>query len=284
MAGITYDKCSGKMPLEVHRLSAKAPLLQEKYGLWIIHLNLSGRSRAGSFAHNLPRRFEFYSLSQMIEGDGYCCFEEGEIVPVKPGDAILVPPGVLNRYGGTEDAPYVEDSICFSGELADRLLDCGVIKAGIFHMGSARRLLDISKKFNDPDPGVQLLANADLQHLLVELFASVRRRNNDVLDSILEQINTATDHWWTVSELCSETGIVSPDRLRKAFLERTGMLPKAYIEDVKMRRARTLLVSGDLEVREIASRLGYFDAGHFSRRFKANVGLSPENYRRKFKK
>ena len=45
------------------------------------------------------------------------------------------------------------------------------------------------------------------------------------------------------------------------------------------RRARILLEQRDLPIGEIALQLGYFDACHFSRAFRARTGLSPRQYR-----
>ena len=44
-------------------------------------------------------------------------------------------------------------------------------------------------------------------------------------------------------------------------------------------RARILLEQRDLPIGEIALQLGYFDACHFSRAFRARTGLSPRQYR-----
>ena len=62
-------------------------------------------------------------------------------------------------------------------------------------------------------------------------------------------------------------------------MRHTGMLPKQYIEELKIRLAAALLLDSRLTVTEIAARFGYLDPYHFSRRFKQRVGVSPEKYR-----
>ena len=46
-----------------------------------------------------------------------------------------------------------------------------------------------------------------------------------------------------------------------------------------MRRAKELLAAGRLKIYEIAEQCGYRDTKYFTRMFKRQVGLSPENYK-----
>ena len=57
------------------------------------------------------------------------------------------------------------------------------------------------------------------------------------------------------------------------------MLPKEYIEELKLRHAADILLSSDISIKDTARRFGYRDPFHFSRRFKLRFGVSPENYR-----
>ena len=99
------------------------------------------------------------------------------------------------------------------------------------------------------------------------------------MEALLETIRKAPpEHWWRVTELAELIG-VSADTLRREFLRVTGLLPKAYIEQFKLRQAAEMLLTGKLSVSETALHFGYRDCYHFSRRFKFVFGLSPANYR-----
>ena len=63
------------------------------------------------------------------------------------------------------------------------------------------------------------------------------------------------------------------------FKEKTGQNFKDYLLSTRMNRAKRLLRQGE-PIYEIARQLGYEDAEHFSRRFRARFGLSPAAYRR----
>ena len=63
------------------------------------------------------------------------------------------------------------------------------------------------------------------------------------------------------------------------FHEQTGTSPSRYLNDLRMRQAKKLLMDTSLTVREIAARVGYPDPFHFSRNFRNTVGCSPARFR-----
>lgn len=68
---------------------------------------------------------------------------------------------------------------------------------------------------------------------------------------------------------------VSLRTLQRHLTESLGCSPGELLLAVKMREARRLLEAGELQVQQVARRVGYDDPAHFSRRFKAYFGLSP---------
>ncbi|WP_294508994.1 AraC family transcriptional regulator [uncultured Victivallis sp.] len=267
---------------DVHRLLRKMPELHARYGLWIINAGAASRSAENGFVSCRPRKFEFYSISHLIEGAGRCWIDGCGEWDVSPGQLITVAPGVLNRYGGAAGLPYVEDSIRFTGPIADMLYQSGILQNGVADFGSARKLLPIMAMIQDPSRDAQFNANIMLQKLLVDLYLE-RNRTLSVtpVEALLEAIKSRPEHWWTVEEM-AEFCNLSVDQFRRNFERRTGMRPKRYLEEFKLRLAAEFLVSGSAPVAEIALRLGYRDPYHFSRRFKLFAGVSPERYRREF--
>ncbi len=74
---------------------------------------------------------------------------------------------------------------------------------------------------------------------------------------------------------------LSASRFLAIFRSLTGTSPGRYFEQGRIRRSCILLRSSRLTINEIADRLGYADAFHFSRHFKAAMGVSPSAYRAK---
>ncbi len=67
---------------------------------------------------------------------------------------------------------------------------------------------------------------------------------------------------------------------RKMFKQYTGIAPVQYHLDLKIRRARDLLVSTDQSIKEIAFMVGFRSIHYFSRTFKKKTGISPSEIRK----
>ncbi len=251
-----------------------------RFGLKIVVFYENVRSGVKRFAK--PRVFDYYCLAHLIGGDGYYYdHDSGTTVKLKPGDGILVCPGKAHEYGGREKC-FIEDSICFSGSVADALKAAGIVRDGPLRLGSERRLLPIIQKTRDPGVASQFEANIMLQQLLVDLFRenSGNGEGSDrQLKRLLAELRANPAKWWTVEEM-AEYCDISENRLRTLFRKATGMAPKRYIDELKMKKAIESLCGTRLALREIANCLGYADHYHFIRRFKSCVGVSPGRYRK----
>jgi AraC-like DNA-binding protein len=67
---------------------------------------------------------------------------------------------------------------------------------------------------------------------------------------------------------------------RKMFKQYTGTAPGQYHLDLKIRRAREMLVSTDMSIKEIAYELGFNSIHYFSRTFRKKTGSSPTEIRK----
>ena len=72
-------------------------------------------------------------------------------------------------------------------------------------------------------------------------------------------------------------------RLCHIFKSDVGMPPMRYLRVLRMERAKDLLESSFLSVKEIAYRVGLNDESHFVRDFKSTYGSSPASYRSAFR-
>ncbi|MCY1074125.1 GlxA family transcriptional regulator [Archangium lansingense] len=73
---------------------------------------------------------------------------------------------------------------------------------------------------------------------------------------------------------------MSPRNLRRRFLEATGQTLSAYLTDIRLARARALLLSSNDAVSQIAHRVGYEDPSTFTALFKEHHGQTPSAYRK----
>ena len=271
-------------PYEVHVAPKGIQQIHKDYGLWII--SGGGSKTPIDSYYTCPKRyFEFYSLSHMHDGAGRLWLGPDKEIDVKAGQCVMICPQSVNRYGGVNGQVYDEDSIRFAGPVADMMRKTGIIKDGVFEFGEARRLLPVIKLVSDPARDSQINANIAFQKLLIDIYNENKLQNvvksDVVLDKLIETIKEQIDRWWTVSEM-SDFCNLSNDQFRRVFFKRTGMLPKIYIDRLKIQKAGELLMSNRFKITEIAAQLGYVDQYHFSRRFKKITGLSPRKYRKVF--
>ena len=259
-------------------LFAPSPL-QEQLGLHICETaagNICKETFCGKF-----RYFEFYSLVHMYEGRGKLYFPDGRTQNVEPGDAVLTPPGMIHWYCAARGHCWMEDTICFRGTIADGFADAGMLEPGIFHLGPHRRLLPLITQGKDPAPDQQIKVHIALIDLLGEIFFARRHQPTGTLRSIkklLSAVAADVGHWWTVEEMADMCHL-NIDYFRREFKKATGMLPKTYIDRMKINHAAELLGKPQLTIHDVARKLGYQDEFHFSRRFKQIMGYSPQTHR-----
>lgn len=85
-----------------------------------------------------------------------------------------------------------------------------------------------------------------------------------------------------VAMLAAGAGMSERSFLRR-FLRATGMSPAAYLQRLRVEKARGALERGGESTAGIAWAVGYRDVSAFSRAFKAVTGLSPGAYRDRFR-
>src|SRR5690606_11127448 len=58
----------------------------------------------------------------------------------------------------------------------------------------------------------------------------------------------------------------------------TNMSPVEFIRDIRLKRAKQLLDTGELTVTEVAYKVGFNSSGYFSTSFKEMYQVSPSEY------
>ncbi|SDK70098.1 GlxA family transcriptional regulator [Pseudomonas indica] len=69
---------------------------------------------------------------------------------------------------------------------------------------------------------------------------------------------------------------------KRRFKDATGYAPLAYLQALRLEKAKQLLETTRLGFDEITSRVGYEDSNSFRRLFRQRVGISPAAFRKRF--
>ena len=119
-------------------------------------------------------------------------------------------------------------------------------------------------------------AMARVQHLLGATHGTVKFRRPQI-SKALEFLRERFGHPVPLDQLTEQTGL-SKFHLLRLFRDETGLTPHAFHLQLRISRARQLLVSG-VAIAEVAAACGFADQAHFSRCFKSRVGYTPGEFR-----
>lgn len=159
-----------------------------------------------------------------------------------------------------------------------------IVKQQLEDFGLKINEISLGKIEVEPEPDANLLQNiaASLQRLGFELMDKEK-------DQLVEQIkNQVIDlvHYSDLNEIAHSLTQVIADRLNKdyAYLSRQfseveGLTIEKYIIQQKIEKVKELVEYGELNLNEIAYKMGYSSSAHLSTQFKAVTGLTPSKYK-----
>jgi DNA-binding response OmpR family regulator len=115
---------------------------------------------------------------------------------------------------------------------------------------------------------------------LEELVEDIKMKSPDekLLEKVMSVINKNLGNSdLSVDRIADEVGI-SRVHLHRKMKELTGQTPHDFIRNIRLKKAATLLSSGDMNVSEVMYACGFSNAASFSTVFKKLYGVSPRDY------
>lgn len=103
------------------------------------------------------------------------------------------------------------------------------------------------------------------------------------LQSCIEYIGTNFAYHISLQECAGQMGF-SPSYFSRYFKSHMGMTFQEYVKNLKIEKAKWLLISTDLPVLDISYQSGFSDIRTFNKIFKKTISESPSYYRKKYKK
>jgi len=100
----------------------------------------------------------------------------------------------------------------------------------------------------------------------------------DSIERLLTKINADISNPPSVQEMAKIAGL-SQYHFIRVFNNVVGMTPKQYIMVVRMNRAKYLLNTTDIEIRDIAKMIGYSSESAFCTGFRNALNITPGDYR-----
>jgi AraC-like DNA-binding protein len=271
--------------------------------LWGLHVTSAGSNECLANTPYPPKRhpdeylfswedgrtLEEYQLVYITKGRGVLETSEASRKRIEAGQIFLLFPGVWHRFHPLKKEGWDENWIGFNGEVAERIMSAFFSPSKpVVQIGFDQELLSVihslSKLMKEDLPGVHQLMAARTMEALA-LIHSHAMSKNDIDRKVIKKVQQAryfllqhSAEEIDMQDLAKETGM-SYSRFRLVFKELTGRAPHQYHLDIRMNKARDLLLHSTLSISEIADRLGFASAYYFSRIFKQRNGCSPSIHR-----
>lgn len=120
-----------------------------------------------------------------------------------------------------------------------------------------------------------------LYRRLPQLFPTDDRKT-ELVNRIRMQLENDLTRRYTLAEIAAENHL-SEYHLSHIFKSVTGYPVMGYLLSLRLAAAKRLLTKTDLPVGEIVESCGFSDSSNFSRTFRAATGLSPSEFRGKYR-
>lgn len=137
-------------------------------------------------------------------------------------------------------------------------------------------LKEIISAFDLRLTGYEIMMSANMMHLLTHCCKTTETEHsltNNVIHYIYRHYNLPL----TNQELGKQFGY-HPNYISRLIKRGTGLPLHAYINNLRISRAITMLESGNLSISQIALQVGFSDPAYFSRYFKKVTGVAPSAF------
>ena len=168
------------------------------------------------------------------------------------------------------------------------------LRSGLYslhHLGDFEEMLDpilklfsqISGEMIQKQFAFELMLDSLMGQLLVfigRIYSRIysRIRSSDGIEYVKMYIKENYARRLNFQLLADHAGY-SCDRLRHIFKEKMGVSPSRYLLNVRIQRAKELLVSTDYTIERIAKATGFGGSSRFVETFRIEIGQTPKKYR-----
>ena len=125
----------------------------------------------------------------------------------------------------------------------------------------------------------QLMESMDDMRSIRRRAMASQQKTDPRLRMLVDYITLHPEKMLTREQMCDMCG-VSESTLRRLFKEKMGKTIAEFIRDTKMTYAAHLLVATSDLVSDIAYKLGFESPSYFTKTFRENYGVSPQEYRK----
>lgn len=232
-----------------------------------------------------------FQINYITEGTGILEYKQGSVA-LKPGSIFFVFPGTWHRYKPNSRTGWTENYIGFDGKLARKLITFSRFspEEPVYNFGMKEEILDTYLKIFDlvkkEQPGFQQIASGMVIKLLGYIISFEKQKGFSgkpiarAIEAIRFEMRNNMEKEINLVKLAEQHN-VSYSFFRKMFKKYTGVSPGQYHLQLRITRAKELLISTEKSVKEICFELGFQSIYYFSNMFKKKEGFTPTQFRNK---
>ena len=240
------------------------------------------------------------------------CTADSRVIELKEGELLFHKPGEFHSLAANGFAPpsvYILSFVCKSSAM--KFFENKKLKP---NKNFAKYILSIFEEgtrtfaipFSDPKQkkmtlidmpslgGGQIIKNY-LEIFLINLlrFYTETESGNDTflpqnklsskpVDEVMRILKANVSNQLTIDEICAETSY-GRAYLFRTFKAETGKSIIEYFIDLKIEKAKQLILEGNMSVKDIAISLSFNEPNYFTKTFKRVTGMTPSTYKKRAK-
>jgi AraC-like DNA-binding protein len=244
------------------------------------------------WTHESPMRIlGAYAVVYVLEGKCRYIHADQRVQDLVAGDMILLFPDIPHRYGPAPGCQWSQFYINFGGSAFDLWRQKGLLdpRRFVYHLQPLEYWLGRFKAMAEAWPVADPFSAqpiCSLQAFLSEAIESHGRSTTERekmawLQQAYELLEAENSSALVNMDSIAEQMGMSYATFRKKFTALARMSPGRYHNLLVMRKACRFIHEEPISSKEIADRLGFCNAYHFSRRFKEVVGMTASQYRQR---
>ena len=233
-----------------------------------------------------------YQLLYITEGKGIFHSRTVPEASLKEGDFFMLFPDEWHIYHPMGPSGWKKFWIGFRGRNVDDRVRAGFLSPTkpIYHVGFHDSIVRLYRSaFNAAmaeEAYAQQLMAGIVNHLIGLMYAlernmELKNRNQghfDLINKARLRIREELESPLTIQQVADDLGM-SYSNFRKLFKEYTGLSPATYQQDLRLQRAKELLTTTNMSIKEIAYQLNFDSPDYFSAKFKIKTGRKPSDLR-----
>ncbi|CVI65535.1 Melibiose operon regulatory protein [Clostridiales bacterium CHKCI001] len=269
------------------------PVMEHKTSSEELHLISCGYEECNSIHSYGPAVRRYYTLHFILSGQGDYYINNKHYV-LNANQCFLIPPDILTLYKADTQCPWTYVWVCFNGRLARPFLDhCHMTLESPIHsipyVNEVKQIVFDMMQYPELTPANECYIQSDLYLLFAKLkeFSNASYQDFESSDNIyihqaIDFISKNTFVNLTVTDVANYVHI-SRSYLFTLFKRHLNISPQKFLTATKISNARELLSQTDISITAIANSSGYKNSFAFSRAFKQEMGITPSEYRNKYR-